>query len=752
MTQRFISTPSKKPNFLLLKLLRRNDLDVRSLKLLLIYSWDCLHDLPRTNLTTISDDEIDSMIPCSSLSPLSNNISIRFTQESFCGVFYRLLYQARRIWPAAIVSISYMVEPFIHIHLGSGLGKSRNIKNKRHALLSRLYNRFLGALSLPSSINPLKSMVYNWQAQRVLLEMSTHFEPNLLLDQNGYRAVARVLAASKRSERESRAATLRTRSWPPWRVEQDGMDAQRLPEDDLSRVVVTANQAKASGYSEGVEDRFIKIIGGQEPDGTPTIPTRTLTSLRRLRSKCANARVFYAGCAPRLVHDPEARVWAARIESTRDVQEAWAAFVSYQERGLQPSMPIFFAMFTKLLYEAKRSRENFPPVVVPGEGKEVFPPSNDNYSSFYQSRLQPPSIDELYVMMRRASIRPTGRLLTCLVEHARDPFEVIRYLIDSGLNRQAVEFLKGQYPENPVVLKSIGEETFAAFISLLCRLAPRMAPTTVDSIIHKEVGNAENDMAGRSQGPNAWKLLKLREQDSNNVFSNPFLHCARLLKISRCRFRPAWYALFRGLVRRGVVMDHSFIDDPNNDIVAWNVLVGALGDFHKCGLELDPHGFRLICIGLGKALRASYQISKKEGEVLGKDQVSIVVKEFLKLSEVHEIGHSSIPTFLHPIEGAHLHEYIRILGLSEDHDGIMYALRWMARNHVELNNIALQSRNGRVLMQRTVIAVKVFLSGTEHESEAKEIVNGVDTWDGWPNALSAHVYLEHFSGCSNSNE
>jgi hypothetical protein len=627
------------------------------------------------------------------------------------------------------------------------------LDSQMHARLCKLYNQTLRLLALPSSINPLKSMVHNWEAQRVILEISTHFEPPLLLDHISYRAVARVLAASKKSERESRAATLRTRSWPPWRVEQDGMDARRPPEDDLSRVVVVANQAQESGYSEEVADRAIRVLGGQEPDGTPTIPTRSLFLVRRTSGRRRRAAAFYRGSSSSHKDPEEARVWTARIQSTRDIQEAWAAFIGYQEQGLQPSMGMYFAMFTKLQYEAKRSAGIFRPTSSPGDRREVLPPSNDNFSSFYQSRLQPPSIDELYEQMIHAGIRPSGRLLTFLVEHARNHFMGMRYLLDSRIDRQALALLGGQRTKIPVALKFIQEETFAAFISLLCRLAPRIVPTTTTSILRDQAENAEEDTEDRALGGNGWKLLELRKKDLNPQFHNPFLHCANLLNICKIRYRPAWYAFFRGLVRRGVVVHRSLIGDPRNDIVAWKILVAGLGDFQKCGLELDLHGFRLLCIGLEKALRASSQVSESEREdVLGTDQVRIVADEFMKLSEVNETSHPSIPKLLHPIEGAHLHEYVRVLGLSEDYDGLMYVLRWMVKNHTELDKIGLQSRNGPLLIQRTLIATKVFLGRTEYEAEAERLVNSVESWDGWPDDMMAHIYLDRFSGWKESDK
>lgn len=754
MIGRFTSTPSKKPSFLLLEILRRDIPDVMSLKLLLIYSWgQLLGRKTRPDLIKISEIEIDSVIPWSDVTPLYNNLPVpsiqhlRWESSSFFAIFRRLLYQARRIWPPAIVSISHMVAPFMHFHLGSGSGELMKLDNRTHTRLCKLFNQMLRVLALPTSINPLKSMVHNWQAQRVLLEMTTHFEPRLLLDRNSYRAVAQVLAASKKLERESRAATLRTRSWPPWRVEQDGMDAQRLPEDDLSRVVATTMQAKESGYSEGVEDRALRVLGGQEPDGTPTIPTRKLLKFRSRR---------YRLSTPSLQDDPEAQVWTARIESTRDVQEAWSAFIGYQEQGRQPTMSMYFAMIVKLQFEASRSSQTIQRKSWPGDGKEVLPPSNDNFSSFYQSRLQPPTIDELYGQMRHAGIRPSGRFLTFLVQHAKNPNEGIKFLHDGRLNRRAVALLKGFNTINPVVLKHVPEPTFAAFISLLCRLAPRIIPTTTSSTHRQEQNESDNPgnpTEDRASEANEWKILELGQRNLNRHRLNPLLHCADLLKMSQTTFRPAWYSLFSGLARRGVIVDRSLIGDPKNDVVAWKVLAAAVDDFHNCGLELDPQGFLILCIGLEKALLASFKFPEREREdILGKSQIRIVVNEFMKMSEVNETTHRTIPKLLHPIEGVHLHAYVRVLGLDENYDGLMNVLQWMVKNHTELDEMATQSQNGSKLIRRTIIAIKVFFGQTQHESDAEDLVNSVESWNGWPRDSEAQNYIDRWSGWADGDE
>ena len=199
--------------------------------------------------------------------------------------------------------------------------------------------------------------------------------------------------------------------------------------------------------------------------------------------------------------------------------------------------------------------------------------------------------------------------------------------------------------------------------------------------------------------------------------------------------------------RRDVVVDRSLVGNPKNDILSWNILTAALNDFHKVGLEVDPRGFQILCNGLEKAIIASFKIPKEERErFFDGSQIKIAIEEFTKLSEGHETSHLTIPTLFHTIEGVHLHAYVRVLGLSECHDDLMYVLRWMVKHNVLLDDIAAQSQNGSKLIKRTVVALKVFLGRTGHEAEAERLVNSIEHWGGWPQDSEAQEYISRGSG------
>jgi hypothetical protein len=724
VAERFLSTQSEKPTFLLLEILRRDISHVRTLKSLIIYAWHLLshYQLRIEHMTESSNDIPEPRNIGSKTSTSRQTPTIELPTAIL--LISRLLHQARRLWAPALVTISYMVGPIFEILLRQSSCEPKHMDVAVHRRLCNFYNEVLRLLALPASLNPLKSMVYNWRAQRVLLEMAGNFEPQLTLDRESYRAVVQVLVASRKSENESKVASLQTRTWPPWRIDQDGMDAQRSPTDDFSRVILAAMRSKESGYSENSKDQAMSILGGQEPDGSPTIQTRKLIKRRSEPSE------------HRGTSDLDPNLWAARVEATRDIQEAWSAFQSFEAQGGRPAFKMYHTMLEKLNYESARLGRHKQHDASPGGGKELSPPLDDNFSTFFRQRLSPPSFDDLYDKMIKSGLRPSGRLLDFLVKHAKSLKHAFGYLEDSQIDKQSIVALKGEVELFSGALAKVPTSTVQALIAILCRLSPR-------AVLAKTAPDSEDCGAGETSSVESEYLL-VESRLRSGLHASSLIHSMELLKASKTQHRPSWYALFNALARDGAVIDRSLVGDPSNDLLSWKILVAALDDFHKCGLELDPGMFRILCKGLEKAVFASFKVSLAERvESFAASPVSTVVVEFKKLSEVVEIDSPyDVPRLLHSINGSHLHAYVRVLGLTEDYASLMNLLRWMWRNHEALNEIAIQSPNGMKLIRRVFIAMRVFLDGTGHESEAKGLVESVEAWDGWPQDYEVQKYVD----------
>jgi hypothetical protein len=755
MTERLLSKPfhrkeilkpTHRPPFILLEILRRDISKVKTLEMLISYTRDHVLNLVDTPRSSVPKDQAITSAVFKGTSESDDASSLRKNQRrtitksekfgieenAFAILISRLLYQTRRIWPSAMVDIAHLIVRYMQ---SSSVTNVSPLNPSLFIRFCKMNNYFLRLLALPSSIEPMQSMAYNWEAQKLLLELAGQFDPPLRLDQASYRAVVQVLAATKKSRRESRSMTFRNRSWPPWRVEQDGMDAQRSQEEDFSRVISAIMRSRESGYTQ---DDQLSIFGGVDTDGTPTIHTRKLLKSRSLDSSTR----------ARDNHDDEGRVWAARIEATRDVYEGWGAFSEFCKKGGRPTISMYLAMFQKINYESKRSALQLDLHVPPGDAREVYPVSDDNFSEFYKSRLQPPTIQNLYQEMRAAGIVPSGRCLRFLLQHARTVDEGLGYLLDSGIHERVVAYLAngGESQIPPDVVAQVSIPILADFISLICRFAPRLKKTSFDSEL--EMAEDFRSPTKRNSSParsESWTIREARAIQHSHP-RDPLTHAAFLLKSWRPKFRPAWYALLKCLARKDIVMVRNLVTDSSrtcdNHELAWRVTRAVLEDFHSCDLELDPEGFRLVCQTFTKYAEAAFNESQRHRE--GLIETSQIIKaECAKLTNGGVEVPSKVNTRLrYIVEGAHLHAYVRAMGLIGDHAAITSLLEWMVRNHEELDAIASLAANGQRMLRQTIVAIKAFCDISEHAvATAQPLVEQVESWGGWPGEEEVEYYL-----------
>lgn len=728
--ERFLSSPSRKPTFILLDILRHDIQHVATFRSILHYTWTKLFSVNPQYSRSSSAEVLESLLEEERNDLISLSLP-GMEGTTFKLLFWRLLYQARRLLPSAIFPISTIVPPYFFHSLNAG-SMTDVLEPRQHSRGSKLLNEFLHVLSLPSRLEPFKSMVHHWRAQRVLLSLANRTNPPLIINRLGYQSVQAVLLASQKTEEESRLAKLQTRDWPPWRVDQDGMDARRSPDEGVSRVALAIRQMKQAGYSSSNYTRSFSILGGLEEDGTPTIHTRTMSKAhtRKLSSLVKLSPL-------------NAKVWSARIKATRDVQEAWSAFRNFRYQGGTLTPSVYLAMMEKIEAESKRNGRTRLEIVSPGEGIEVLPPNCDNFSDFYKEELRPPaSIDFLYEMMISSGIKPGSECLRFLVKHARGIPDGLKYLCQSSQRDDFLGYLIGHNLNPPADFTSAEHRIVHAFIILLCRCADKIAPrppsdSDSESSAFADLNRLYDSSLDVIDNMNADVIMPQTLPRSKTSGINPLSHTLELIRTSQTKFRPTWYAVFDLLARPGTIIDPDIVGSPRDDINSWTITVAILRDFHDVGLELDPKGFLSICRCLEKALLASFQMDEESPLI---DAIHIVKEEFAKLSA--ESKHSfGLPEISRNLHGAILHAYIRVLGLAEDFDSIEVVVKWMVRHHKYLLTQAQWSRNGHELLRRTLVAAKVFLDGTAYEKESQELVESVESWS-WPTDEDARIYTE----------
>ncbi len=715
VARRYLTCQSRTPTFVLLEVLRRPSLSPRSFRSLLFHSYT-LTGLGGTPLPPETEPEVTDSIPAghtlpqSSLVQSTGHIYHPLEQTTFEVLACRLIRHARQVWPSALLSISNMVVSYCRRLVGDELEISPRIYKR----LSKLYNLMLLRLSLPASINPMKSMTYNWQAQRKLLISAAKFRPPLQLDKSTYRAVSQVLLASQKSFSERRFASLMQRTWPPWRKELDGMDVSRPRDVDISRVVAALSQMTEAGYAEDAIDRSLKIMGGREPDGTPTAQTRKLIKTRGQSLRTRHFRIYQNS-------EDSTVEWAARITATRDVHEAWEAFQGFTRDGQRPSHSMYYAMFEKLIYRALTDTSRQSQESLAGDAKEPLPVMDDNISKSEMLRMQPPTVDALFWQMIRDGISPSGRLLDLLVGNAPTLEKVALYMHHGSLpSNTLIQLLRKPAQMQRSALESIPHGTFTAFIRFLCR--PR----------HRCLTNPSKVVGGRESVAH----FKLQ--------SDPIIHALELVRRRQSSSRVVWHLIFRALSQREFIFDKDR-DQYGNDVTSWRLLETALREFLRAGILLNPDGFRHICIGLEKGLLASSHVRRSTASHV-QNGPKLAKEIFADLTERIESEYD-LPTLLHRFDGYHLHPYIRVLGHIQDMDEIMVVLEWMVKHQEELSTNAKESSNAFKLLRRSLVAVRAFFGWKEAEEEQvdrlKAVMCQLDEWGGWPTDDEVEHYLAY---------
>ncbi|ELR06597.1 hypothetical protein VC83_04779 [Pseudogymnoascus destructans] len=714
-------------------------------------------------------------------SPTSKNRGI-LEDNSFQTVVCGLLRHAREIDPLSFTGIARLVSQYCGI-VTCISDEARGFGGKEYTRLTNICRTVICRLSIPAAKSPYASMGYAWEAQQVILEAGNSLQPALELDARSYCAIACVLLAGKKTEAEAEAVAHLHRSWPPWKKVLDGMDARRQPEDDASRATRVLENMKAAGYPPTSFENAISILAGRDTDGTPAIPTRTIMSLVRQklskdikhnkslqpahkrpsnlagkqRSKpIQNSPSEPAPTSPLKYADESTSAsdgnssagkspaeWAARIRATRDVQEAWAAFRAYQ--GL-PSQAMFHEMFLKLIYDKVnrfRPRMHHPTV---GDGLEVFPVENDNFSDFEIERKAPPDVRGLYELMRAAQLTAAERTLRHLLTQADSLSWALRLLLDSGIPSDAVSALvRGNdrkwrnkvSPASPNPLKQtepalarVPPGIFTAHIKLLARLSlatphPKHPPPTTH--LHTILALLK---AHPSPPDSAWHAF-LRAAAAPKTLAQPNNSSpdTALLRTYNHRVAPYWNAVVRETVAH----------------------------LRDAGGEVSPDIFQYAAYALYSTIFAA----RRRGVVGASEEAEKSLPTLHDLwdamAEPSEDVGGVGGELVHQVMGVHILSYIRVLAVADCDAEIERVLAWVVRYQAALGVVGRTRGNGVASLRRVVVAVCAYSERRDAERErdgwsedgdkgmtqrlmalAEEIE---DQWGGWPGEGEVSEYF-----------
>ncbi|KAI9847284.1 MAG: hypothetical protein M1837_002870 [Sclerophora amabilis] len=771
--------PTQVPIFVFLFLLRRPKVNATALRILLVYAWSQLkgHWPPLNTLSSKCHMEEAATIGSWSPRPwqVPKGCSINgpgMNGSTLIIVFVRLLRHARRVWPEAIVSITEMISYLAGDPIESTTQESHSSKRTSNRL-TFVFNRALSLLSIPSSLSPFQSIPIHQRAQFNLIKRMSSFNPAIAITQEGYRAIVKVQVAHKKTLREHQWAASKARSWPPWKEMRMGIDMKIRTEDGWTRATEAMLRMKEAGYAPSRWDKVADIFAGWDTDGSPTIQTRSI--LRRVTGSGKghfdqkDPVTRKTGNADNGIEDHN-DIWAARIDATRTVQEAWACFLAHEDRQIQRSPSIYFAMFQKLVFEEKRLHETpaseaqpegYKNKVQPGDGKEVFPSPISPQEAVYV-RSQPPKVVDLFDKMVREGVQPSQRCLAFLISHADSIGIGLKYVRDSGVidstQVKALTASNRSFPDlnlaTSQAIHSIPVRLFVAFIRLLCRLSSLKKGATQD------LKQLDRDFD---------QMLSLKPRVGIIQPSRPLLHALRLMSLRRPRYRPPWTDLLSAIAQ-----PNTFSTESKTTILevhTWKLMQDVVSQMKLLDLELDLQSFQILCVGLEKALIASRKVDEGrtvnrtdlenanhppkfdsgqasdelagEAEKLLKHGPNYIKHAFEKLigtdtshlaGEVNSCSPSLFlpreiirtnpstlfPSLLATPGPSQLHAYIRVLGLFGDFQGLISLVRWMVIFKLELDVTIYEASNGRRLMRRSLTALRVFLERSWEDSAVEE--------------------------------
>ncbi|EMC99996.1 hypothetical protein BAUCODRAFT_119555 [Baudoinia panamericana UAMH 10762] len=573
--------------------------------------------------------------------------------------------------------------------------------------------------------------------------MAEH-EPQIQITREGYRAVMRIQLTQSKTTAEKRWAQLKAQSWPPWKHERTAMDSFITPEYGMTRVGVTLRRMREAGYGMTAWERAAEMYAGWDVDGTPTIQTRAYMRTEGIPN------------------GPETEVWVARISATRTAQEAWAAYLAYEDAKLPSNPDVLLAIFKKLHSEEQRQAEasgkqhaRKSKHVLPGDRREVepLPPSIHLYT---YTRTPVPTVDSFHRQLCISGVTLSGPTLAFIVANA-SRLQLGFHYLETSPYKPAIHRMLSLDPH--VDANDIPVPVFTAVIQLLCRFP--------------NVPMAKKRHKPRPIWPTFYSTEPLLVKQSLNL-RHPLVFALELLHIRRPTFRPAWNAVLRGLVHQQTLKSMRFLGESGEmqesesdsglgnekgAILAYRLVRRTLAMLQELHVDLDMYGFHYLCIAVENATLACCRILQRDiGTNLAQADQHVAdrsaVREAVDL--LRSSSHSKrlknefallvgldteasqttpadarLPRLLLAPSTAVLHAYVRALGWMADYAGILAVVKFTVEYRMELLTRQAQERNAEEMVRKVIVATRVFLERSWLENgDGGKVVRETDLQDG----------------------
>ncbi|GBF62118.1 hypothetical protein TMEN_4651 [Trichophyton mentagrophytes] len=766
------------PVFVLMFLLRRVDIDEPSFKLLLEQCRRLLNSMVQDDISSTPKDSG----PNTSSTPVQN---VKGDSALAMTILVRLANLARNVAPRALLNIAELfTTSFAHLTSTKDLDKLGPKKARR---VTELYNKFIQRLAGWCRVEPYHSAKLQQRAVfHILREMET-YNPPLPVNKASYQAITQILLASKMTKAERQWDSFKAVSWPPWKEDRLGIDAEKT-EGSKSKAMESMAHMQQAGYRFAEWDRAASVVAGWDTDGTPTIQKRT-------RLPDPSWQLLEESQSP-----SEPLVWAARIRATRTLREAWACYVSSQQQNVCLTEQIIHEIVEKLI-ASERTRgqisqlEQFgsqASTFTPSDGgKEVHPEPTSPRDLIYVPS-EPPSLPEFLQQTFSQDFPLPDKVLVLILRHTSSLKQGLDYINHSSLSKDQIYALfspsSQQGKERLEVLNSIHDATFSAVIRFLCRCAS-----------HSTV----NRIADRIEALNAmFPIILPRYSDLEPNQGRALAHAVFLMEQRRPRYMSAWHNLLKA-VAIGSRPFHNFhrlgLAPGVNRVFAWEETLRLVEYMKANSIALDLRCIQLMCNGFAGLLQTLHlhpNAVKAGGRAmshilsLGPSHATLdrplttqtpdeMVEHGLSLLRCQinrflPLYRGQQPTGAPPADNATpsngvvipspsiLHSLIRAFGRGRDRQTIVSIFRVLQAEAHELRRVTNERRGGRRMLRRAVVACRTFLEndlagprdGREgcpqvrwqtHPliQEARRLVDGTEAMAPWPSDEEVDAYIQH---------
>lgn len=716
--------PSEAPLTIILYILRAENLQSSSIQLLLTY----LHDRYERQLATIPQ------VTSSTAEYRNARHQAAIDEPSSMILIVRLLRHARKVLPEAMTSIADLACHILRGTVPLDASESGVVTSKSAQQLSLYFNRILSLLAVPTSQNPYLTIAIQQQAQFRILKRMTDFRPHIPVTREGFRAMIWTQVAHKKTDAEREWAGYKAITWPPWKQDKSGLDVGKHFEGSISRGGNVLLRMLEAGYDAQDWEKMAKIFSGWDLDGSPTIQTRRL--LPRPPPSFEDTA------------DPVGIV-CARIQATRTIKEAWAAFLEYErsvltdhatsDLHLDPYKTMLERLYTA---EVKQGLE-----IQPGDVVEHFPEPTSPHDFMYVAE-PPPTPNDFIQRMNKHGLSLGHRTVRMIIDSASD----LSHVLDTWNSRpdlaaqlplliRVEQYSPGNYRR--IAQGQQRQKALSSYVKFLCR--SRMRPETFRDIRYS-YAVPDKSRGDRSRDTALVSACGYSSFEINSLTPWQYAYC--ILKLGHIRDWSAWTSVLQKAAAEIGIKDPE-TGHKHLDLSRLARVEQIVSDMRNIQISLDFKSFEIISSALCDVLPDAITDLNQKCLTLIKPMFS----RLISLSTTFDNLPRSTTRLSTPPPFTLL-TLVRILGLTSDIPSMLTLLQWMSIHYKDLTFTASQTSSGPRKLRDVLVTLRIYMerlwdderflrgapSSTSSSSsrtkdlisQAKEIVNGTTVMGGWP--------------------